>query len=124
MRFPKTRAERIAAEIRAAQGGMEAQTLADENLYILREQALNALRDGDGSLLDEGLANGTITEGQARLIRERAELTPIQDAVHGFKYDKLMRVYEAADDDEKDELQPIIDKKYRSLLRSEHARCR
>jgi hypothetical protein len=96
---------------------MEAQTLSDENLYILREQALNALRDGDRSVLDEGLADGTITKAQAHTIRERAKLTPIQDAVHGFRYDKLMRVYDAADDDEKDELQPIVNKKYRSLLR-------
>jgi hypothetical protein len=90
---------------------VEAETPEKRAAYIRRREILDALRDGDDKPLSRALAERNISYEQARELRRRARLTPLQDRVHNFSYAEIWRVYQAADADEKKQLEHILRRK-------------
>jgi len=95
--------------------GVEAETPEKRAAYIRRHEILDALRDGDNKPLSRALAEHHISYEQARELRRRARLTPLQDRVHNFTYAEIWRVYQVADANEKKQLKPVLRRK-RALM--------
>jgi ParB-like chromosome segregation protein Spo0J/2'-5' RNA ligase len=116
--FRKTRAGKIAADIAAEKSGKQAEDPEDEKNRVLRREILEQLRKGNQKPLEDAKSAGEITHKQIKSLEHRAHLTPLQDTVHGFTYSEARRVYEAADADEKKELDPIMRQKRVNMLKA------
>ena len=114
--FAKTHAEKLASDIAAKKMGVEAETPEQRAAYSRRSEILEALRKGDDKPLSQALSERQINSEQARELRRRARLTPLQDKVRNFRYRELWQVYEAADPDEKKQLEHTLRRKRAELF--------
>ncbi len=114
--FAKTHAEKLASDIAAKKMGVEAETPEQRAAYSRRYEILEALRKGDDKPLSQALSERQINSEQARELRRRARLTPLQDKVRNFRYRELWQVYEAADPDEKKQLEHTLRRKRAELF--------
>lgn len=116
--FPKSAAEKLASEMALEKMGTAAESPEDREKYSLRHEILLSLRKGDEKPLSEALAKSEITYRQAYTLRQRARLTPLQDAVRNFGYKDLWRVYQHADPEEKKQLNPLLRRRRAELFKS------
>jgi hypothetical protein len=114
--FPATAAEKMAAEIAGARAPTKAWTSRERDSYYARQKALDALRKGDPSVLQEEERERKITQEQAKTLRHEAHLTPLQQKVHNFSYSELKQVYDVASPEEKKQLDPIKRAKIANLF--------
>lgn len=115
--FPLHGAEKIASIIAQGKLPTKAQDPDGYEDYLVRRNALDALRKGDDGPLENAIGEHKINREQAHKLKERAKLTPLQDKVHSFSYPEAMRVYDAATPEQKQELEHIIRTKRRNLLK-------
>jgi 2'-5' RNA ligase len=105
--FPKSRAEKIAGDIRQGKMGTAAADPDQMAEWVDRRDILDALRKGDSGPLSAARTKGEFTAKQAEVLRKRARLTPLQDAVHGFDEKELGKVNDVATPKERAELERI-----------------
>lgn len=116
--FPLHGAEKIAAQITAERLSSLPPRDEDEIAHaIQRSRALHDHWSGDNSKLTTLLHGKDFTSKEKQKIRKDALLPPIVYAVRGMEYDDALRVYHAANQQEKHQLHALMSKKLARLLK-------
>jgi hypothetical protein len=127
--FPKTRAERLAAQIAMGKTGTKAQSPEDREDYVERRDILEELRKGNRRPLMDAERTHAITPQQAATIKRRALRDPLADTVYNFSVPEVKKVLEAAKEDGNEKqveiLQRVIrEKRLRMIQRGEFEKAR
>ena len=115
--FPLHGAEKIAAEITAER--LSSLPPRDEEAIahaITRSRALHDAWAGDRTKLTALLHGKDFTAKEKRKIRKDALLPPIVYAVRGMPYDDALKVYHAANAEQRHQLRPLLNKKLATLV--------
>lgn len=105
-----TPAEALARKFAAESAGTAAPDQDTLERSYLRKQYESDLRDKKITLKDLGhaLTAGTITQQDAKTILQRAAHTPLQNEFKGLPIDKALRVWQKADDQERQSLRALL----------------
>jgi broad specificity phosphatase PhoE len=113
--FAKTRAEKIAGDIAASKVGTEAELPEDHENRVQRREILDQLRKGNAKPLEEAERQHTISAKQAKSLKSRSQLQPLEDVVYNFTVEEMERVLKAARADKNEKeislLENILHKK-------------
>jgi hypothetical protein len=117
--FPKHGAEKIAAMITAERLSSLPPRSEDEIAHAIeRSRALHDAWAGDRSKLDVLLRGKDFTAKEKAKIRKDYLLPPIVYAVRGMNYDDALKVYRAADEQQRRQLRPMMSRKLANLLKA------
>jgi hypothetical protein len=114
--FPKHGAEALAQQIASAKLDTTAMSPEDRERHYARQKALESLRRGDTTGLEEGLEKGQLADEDIAKLLRRSTLSGLADKVHDFTFEELTRVYEKANDEQQEELLPLLMEKQEHLL--------
>jgi hypothetical protein len=119
VQFKPTRAEKVARDIAHSKMGTEAPEPGESEMYGQRHDVLDALRQGDSGPLTKAEDKGDLSPAQAKRLRHRARLTPLEDTVYNFTYAETMKVLDAAKKDgnqeEIEDLEKALARKRRNM---------
>ena len=116
--FPLHGAEKIAAQITAERLSSLPPRDEDQIAHAIeRSRALHDFWSGNRTKLDALLHSKEFTAKEKAKIRKDALLPPIVYAVKGMEYDDAVKVYHAANAEQKRELRPLLNKKLATLVK-------
>lgn len=108
-------ADKMAAEIAIDKMGTEAPDPEALAQRALKHDLMAAARNGDYSKLDEAEQQGKISAKEARMIARESLEDPLMVTVKDFTADELLKVYEAADPEQREMLEPLLQRKLMRL---------
>jgi len=116
--FPLHGAEKIAAQITAERLSSLPPRREDEIAHaIQRSRALHDAWSGDRSKLNALLRGHDFTAKEKAKIRKDVLMPPIVYEVRGMDYDDALRVYKAANAEQRRQLHPLMSKKLATLIK-------
>lgn len=93
---------------------MRTRTREEFDKSKMKSHLVKTARGGDTQPIREAMLNGTISRTEGQTLLRRAKHTPFQATVDSLTLPQGLRVYEVANDQEKDELRPVLLKKNES----------
>jgi hypothetical protein len=117
--FPLHGAEKVASIINAER--LAALPPEDEKTLmhqVAKSRALHDAWDGDRTKLDELLKSGTLTKKERKALLKDSLLPPLVHETRSMPYADVLKVYQAATEEQKAVLDPILRKKLANLRKS------